>query len=120
MRTLVLALLVICCFAAYTVEGVGSEVLGRSMCVALTTKPLHFKQISKYTIDEGPLKAVIFITKRGIKICANPDHKWVKNAVKYVHRSAKKTVIRTSPTRAQQATMTAFKTTTATSVTLTG
>ncbi|XP_037360337.1 lymphotactin-like [Talpa occidentalis] len=90
MRTLILALLGICCLAAYTVEGVGSEVLGRSMCVELATKPLHVKQIMSYTIDEGPLKAVIFITKRGKKICANPDDKWVKNAIRHVDRLAKK------------------------------
>ncbi|XP_004688167.2 PREDICTED: cytokine SCM-1 beta [Condylura cristata] len=104
MRTLILALFGMCYLATHTAEGVGSEVIKRSVCVQLTTKPLHVKQVSRYIIDEGPVKAIVFITKRGIKICANPKHKWVKNVVKDLDRSAKKTMTQTITTRVQRAT----------------
>ncbi|XP_003468760.3 cytokine SCM-1 beta [Cavia porcellus] len=84
MRLLVLAILGACCLAACTVEGVGSEVPERSVCVSLTTQRLPVNRIKTYTIKEGSMKAVIFITKRGFKICANPEDSWVKAAVRTI------------------------------------
>ncbi|XP_047377143.1 lymphotactin-like [Sciurus carolinensis] len=108
MRLLLLALLGICCLTACTVEGVGSEVPERSICVSLTTQRLPVNRIRTYTIKEGSVKAVIFITKRGLKVCADPQAKWVKSAVKIVdNRSNTRSELQTSPPRAQQPTSTA-------------
>uniref|UniRef100_A0A8C9UV33 Lymphotactin n=1 Tax=Spermophilus dauricus TaxID=99837 RepID=A0A8C9UV33_SPEDA len=84
MRLLLLALLGICCLSACTVDAVGSEVPERSICVSLSTQRLPINRIRTYTIKEGSVRAVIFITKRGLKVCANPEAEWVKSAVKSV------------------------------------
>ncbi|XP_059865272.1 lymphotactin-like [Delphinus delphis] len=106
MRLFILAFLGICCLAAYTVEGVGSEVLDKNICVSLTTKQLPIKKIKTYTIKEGPMKAVIFITRRGLKVCADPQVEWVKKAVRTV-KSTRRNVSQTKPTGAQQSSSTA-------------
>ncbi|NP_001127817.1 lymphotactin precursor [Sus scrofa] len=110
MRLLILAFLVICCLTAYTVEAVGSEVLEKSICVSLTTRRLPVKNIKTYTIKEGSMRAVIFITRRGLKVCADPHVEWVKKAVQTIDKSNRGN--QAKPTGAQQTTNTA--------VTLTG
>ncbi|XP_024598213.1 lymphotactin-like [Neophocaena asiaeorientalis asiaeorientalis] len=101
MRLLILAFLGICCLAAYTVEGVGTEVLDKNICVSLTTRRLPIKNIKTYTIKEGPMKAVIFITRRGLKVCADPQVEWVNKAVRTI-KSTRRNVSQTKPTGAQQ------------------
>nr|ATE87325.1 mutant XCL-OB7 protein [synthetic construct] len=82
---------------AYTVEGVGSEVLEKSIAVSLTTQRLPIKNIKTYTIKEGSVKAVIFITRRGFKIAADPQAAWVKKAVQKIDR---KNISQAKPTGA--------------------
>ncbi|XP_016004087.1 lymphotactin [Rousettus aegyptiacus] len=103
MRTLILALLGLCCLTVRIVEGVGSEVLEERICMSLTTRRLPVKNIKTYTIKEGPVRAVIFITKRGLKICANPQEDWVKKAVEHVKSNGKNRT-QTKPTGARQST----------------
>ncbi|CAK6439836.1 unnamed protein product [Pipistrellus nathusii] len=107
MRPLLLALLGLCCLALRAVEGVGSEVVDQRICVSLTTRQLPMNRIKTYTIKEGPMKAVIFITKRGLKVCADPHANWVKKAVQTVDKSRRMNVNQTKPTGAQQPTRTA-------------
>ncbi|XP_006746651.1 lymphotactin [Leptonychotes weddellii] len=107
MRPLLLALLGICFLTEFIVEGVGSEVLEKSICVSLTTKRLPIKNIKTYTIKEGSMKAVIFITRRGFKVCADPQVDWVKKAVEIVDTSARRNMKQTKPTGAQHSTNTA-------------
>ncbi|XP_077617880.1 lymphotactin-like [Crocuta crocuta] len=102
MRPLFLALLGICFLTEFVVEGVGSEVLDKSICVSLTTKKLPIKNIKTYTIREGSMRAVIFITRRGLKVCADPQADWVKKAVENVDKSTRRNMKQTKPTRAQQ------------------
>lgn len=56
------------------------------------------------------MKAVIFITRRGLKVCADPHVEWVKKAVQTIDKSNRGN--QAKPTGAQQTTNTA--------VTLTG
>ncbi|XP_036200827.1 lymphotactin-like [Myotis myotis] len=106
MKLLLLALLGVCCLVARVVEGVGSEVLEQRICVSLTTKRLPVSRIKTYTIREGPMKAVIFITKRGLKVCADPQIDWVKKAVETMDKSKRINMNQTKPTGAQQPTST--------------
>ncbi|XP_069867300.1 lymphotactin-like [Dipodomys merriami] len=112
MRLLALTLLAICCLSAGLVEGVGSEVPEKSFCMSFTTQKLKINRIKTYVIKEGGMKAVIFITRRGLKICADPQASWVKDAIKSVDNRSRKNIIQTKPTETQQPTRTA--------VTLTG
>ncbi|XP_077011857.1 lymphotactin isoform X2 [Tamandua tetradactyla] len=109
MRRLLVAFLGICCLTEYIVEGVGSEVPEKSICLSLTTQALPVHRIKTYTIKEGAMKAVIFITKRGLKICADPQAGWVKAAVKSVDSKTvyRRKMIKNNPTGAQQSTNTA-------------
>ncbi|XP_070252864.1 lymphotactin [Myotis yumanensis] len=106
MKPLLLALLGVCCLVARDVEGVGSEVLEQRICVSMTTRRLPVNKIKTYTIKEGPMKAVIFITKRGLKLCADPQIDWVKKAVETMDKSKRINMNQTKPTGAQQPTST--------------
>ncbi|XP_004646120.1 lymphotactin [Octodon degus] len=108
MRLLLLAILGACCLTACIVAGVGNEVPERSICMSLTTQPLPVNKIKTYVIKEGSMKAVIFITKRGLKICANPQTNWVKAAINSVdsRSNTRRNRIQTNPTEAQQSTYT--------------
>ncbi|XP_022277404.2 lymphotactin isoform X16 [Canis lupus familiaris] len=112
MRSLLLALFGICFLTEFIVEGVGSEVLERSICMSLTTKRLPVKSIKTYTIKEGSMRAVIFITRRGFKFCADPQADWVKKAVESVDKSTRRNMKQTKPTGAQLSTNTAVTLTT--------
>nr|QCI30376.1 chemokine XCL1 [Maxomys rajah] len=108
MRLLLLTFLGVCCFTAWVVEGVGTEVLHESVCVSLRTQRLPVQRIKTYTIKEGAMRAVIFVTKRGLRICADPHATWVKAAIKTVdgRSSASKNTTKTIPTQAQRSTST--------------
>ncbi|XP_074076464.1 lymphotactin-like [Macrotis lagotis] len=83
MKFLLLTLICFSGLTAYMVEGIGSEVIKKSFCVSWS-QPLPSKRVKSYSIEEGPMRAVIFITSKGIKICANPEAGWVKNVINSV------------------------------------
>ncbi|XP_074120730.1 cytokine SCM-1 beta-like [Sminthopsis crassicaudata] len=99
---LLLAFFCFCGFTLFTVEGVGSEIMKRSFCVSLTSKPLPVHSVKSYTIEEGRIKAVIFVTRRGFKICADPELSWAKTVIKGVDsRLKKKNMNQTKPIGSQ-------------------
>ncbi|KAH1187305.1 lymphotactin-like [Mauremys mutica] len=70
-----------------TVKGsVASQIAPRSSCVDLSTQQLDIRNLAKYEMQHIPVKAVMFITRRGIKICVQPDLKWVQNAIKFLDK----------------------------------
>ncbi|XP_021482138.1 lymphotactin-like [Meriones unguiculatus] len=110
MRLLLLTFLGVCCLSICIVEGVGTEVLEKTTCVTFKTRPLPLQKIKTYTIKEGMMKAIIFITKKGLKFCADPKAKWVQEAVISIdgRSSVKKSMAKTVPTRVQRSTSTAM------------
>uniref|UniRef100_A0A2K5XEL4 Chemokine interleukin-8-like domain-containing protein n=1 Tax=Mandrillus leucophaeus TaxID=9568 RepID=A0A2K5XEL4_MANLE len=89
---------------------VGSEVSDKSTCVSLTTQRLPVNRIK--LLESSNVS--FFITKRGLKVCADPQARWVKDVVKSMDRKSntRNNMIQTKPTGTQQSTNTA--------VTLTG
>ncbi|KAM7182380.1 eotaxin-like [Macrochelys suwanniensis] len=83
-------ILVIFCLGLFTVSSVrgsvASQITPRSSCVDLSTKQLEIRHLVKYETQHIPVKAVMFITKDGIKICVQPDLKWVQNAIKFLDK----------------------------------
>lgn len=49
-------------FSWFSLPAVGSEVLEKSICVSLTTRRLPVKNIKTYTIKEGSMKAVMWVS----------------------------------------------------------
>uniref|UniRef100_A0A7M4E858 Chemokine interleukin-8-like domain-containing protein n=1 Tax=Crocodylus porosus TaxID=8502 RepID=A0A7M4E858_CROPO len=94
-----LAIMVLFCLGILTMHtargSVGSQIIRRSSCINLSTKELDIRGLANYENQNIPVKAVMFITKGGIKICVEPELKWVKQAIKYLdqRRVIKKTII---------------------------
>ncbi|XP_001371932.1 cytokine SCM-1 beta-like [Monodelphis domestica] len=99
MKLFLLAFLCFCGLIAYTVEGVGSEVMKRRFCVSLTSKRIPVNSVKSYIIEEGSMRAVIFVTRKGIKICADPEVSWAKGVIRAVDsRTTKRNLTQTKPT----------------------
>ncbi|NXP24358.1 XCL1 protein, partial [Scytalopus superciliaris] len=59
----------------------GSQSMRRFSCVDLSTRQLNIQNLVSYEKHDRA-NAVMFITKRGIKICVSANQKWVQNAMK--------------------------------------
>nr|XP_006112324.1 cytokine SCM-1 beta [Pelodiscus sinensis] len=74
-------------FTISTVRGsVASQIAPRSSCIDLSTQQLDIRGLDRYEKHNVPVKAVMFITKEGIKICVQPDLKWVKDAIRHLDK----------------------------------
>ncbi|NXN90678.1 CCL14 protein, partial [Bombycilla garrulus] len=53
-------------------------------CFSYITRPIRLDNLLGFykTTKECFLPATVFETKRGSKVCANPEEKWVKRAIK--------------------------------------
>ncbi|NXL87742.1 CCL4 protein, partial [Alectura lathami] len=51
-----------------------------SCCFTYTTRQLPLSFVDDYyeTNSQCPLPGVVFITKKGREVCANPEHSWVQ------------------------------------------
>uniref|UniRef100_A0A7M4E8H5 Chemokine interleukin-8-like domain-containing protein n=1 Tax=Crocodylus porosus TaxID=8502 RepID=A0A7M4E8H5_CROPO len=85
MKLHIMAVLVILCLGIFTMHtatgSMSTETLRKSSCIELSTKKLNVKRLNCYKKQNIPIKAVMFITKTGKKICVKPDLKWVKDAM---------------------------------------
>ncbi|XP_029472907.1 lymphotactin-like isoform X2 [Rhinatrema bivittatum] len=74
------------CISIYTVgtiEGPGGHQVKKQSCTEIkSNKPLKVARIKNFLQQETPIPAVMFITKKGIMICVNPELFWVQNAIK--------------------------------------
>ncbi|NXS59660.1 XCL1 protein, partial [Brachypteracias leptosomus] len=61
-----------------------SQSMRKFSCVNLSTQQLNIQSLVSYEKQHAPVKAVMFITKRGIKICVSPDKKWVQAAIRKI------------------------------------
>ncbi|XP_055475804.1 eotaxin-like [Psammomys obesus] len=60
-----------------------------SCCFIMTSKKIPKSLLKSYrriTNSRCTLKAVVFMTKLGKEICADPNRKWVKDATKHLDR----------------------------------
>ncbi|NXG55264.1 XCL2 protein, partial [Hemiprocne comata] len=60
----------------------GSQPMRRGSCVTLSTQQLKIQNLVGYEKQRHPVEAIMFITRKGIKICTKPDLKWVRDAMK--------------------------------------
>ncbi|KAJ7427000.1 Lymphotactin [Willisornis vidua] len=82
------ALLAILCLGIFTVhivKGSGaSESMRKGSCVNLFTRQLSIRNLVSYEKQHIPVTAIVFITKRGIRICVSEDQNWVQAAMKNI------------------------------------
>ncbi|XP_066538141.1 C-C motif chemokine 4 homolog [Hoplias malabaricus] len=73
--------LVLICLQSYT-AGHNAKA-PEECCFKFYNKPIPIKSISGYeeTRFECPKAGVVFITKKGLRICVDPNFKWVKRAI---------------------------------------
>ncbi|KAE8604933.1 hypothetical protein XENTR_v10014899 [Xenopus tropicalis] len=104
MKLLHLALLI--CFGMdllMSIQGLEGEVIRGPVCLETSSpKPLSFILIKDYIEQTNPIKAIMFTTKKDKLICANPEENWVKKAVQYLKRKAKRRTNLTEVTTAKE------------------
>ncbi|XP_029789208.1 lymphotactin-like [Suricata suricatta] len=75
-------------------------------------RPLFLALLGICVLAEFMVEDYRFITRRGLKVCADPQAKWVKKAVESVDKSTRRNMKQTTPTGAQQFTNSAVTLTT--------
>ncbi|KAM6310123.1 lymphotactin-like [Aegotheles albertisi] len=71
--------------AVHTVKGsIGSQPMKRFSCIHLSTQKLNIPNLVSYEKQYIPVPAIMFINRRGNRICVSPDQKWVKAAMKKI------------------------------------
>ncbi|KAK1171414.1 hypothetical protein AOXY_G6226 [Acipenser oxyrinchus oxyrinchus] len=55
-------------------------------CFRFQKVPIPISLLASYkeTSDQCPRSGVVFVTRRGIHVCANPEVKWVKNQMSHL------------------------------------
>ncbi|KFV62234.1 hypothetical protein N307_06612, partial [Dryobates pubescens] len=61
-----------------------SQSMRRYNCVRLSARQLNIKNLVSYEKIQGPVEAIMFINKQGVKICVKPDHKQAQPAMKNI------------------------------------
>ncbi|KAJ7416462.1 C-C motif chemokine 3-like 1 [Willisornis vidua] len=51
-------------------------------CTSFATRPLPLRLVKTYTNSTCSPPAVIFITFKGMRVCASPEEKWVQDRMK--------------------------------------
>ncbi|NXV44181.1 XCL1 protein, partial [Uria aalge] len=60
---------------------VGSQPMRKYSCVSLSRLQPSIQNLVSYEKQKVPINAIMFITKKGIKICVSPHQKWVQAAI---------------------------------------
>ncbi|KAM9000466.1 C-C motif chemokine 5 [Sarcophilus harrisii] len=86
---LVLIAAALCCQVHASPDGPDTPVC----CFIFTSKKIPSKLVVNYsaTSNRCAKEAVIFITKQGLNICANPKEQWVQNIMKLLNSKKAKT-----------------------------
>ncbi|CAI9618632.1 unnamed protein product, partial [Staurois parvus] len=71
-------------------NGLGDKVFHKSTCIQLQQEKVQVKQLKSYTKQTIPREAILFITRKGKELCADPSMPWVIKAVAAIDRRAKK------------------------------
>nr|XP_030707922.1 C-C motif chemokine 8-like [Globicephala melas] len=76
--------------AAFSTQVLAQPVSNRiTCCFIVISKKIPFKKLDSYTRitnSRCPQEAVIFKTKEGKEVCADPKQKWVQNSIELLDR----------------------------------
>nr|XP_028582451.1 lymphotactin-like [Podarcis muralis] len=74
-------------FSVYIITGtLGSQTMALDSCITLDTNEMNIRRFASYTTQTRPVKAVILITRRGVKVCVPHDLPWVTKTMNYLDR----------------------------------
>ncbi|NXE20165.1 XCL1 protein, partial [Ardeotis kori] len=65
---------------------IGSQSMRKISCVSLPTQELKIRNLVSYERQKNPVNAVMFVTRKGIKICVSANQKWVQDAMKRIDK----------------------------------
>ncbi|XP_034971515.1 lymphotactin isoform X2 [Zootoca vivipara] len=83
----ILAIVFLELFSVCIIRGtLGSQTMALDSCVDLQTDEINIRRIAAYTTQTRPVKAVILITRRGVKVCVPHDLPWVTKTMNYLDR----------------------------------
>ncbi|KAJ8394983.1 hypothetical protein AAFF_G00039340 [Aldrovandia affinis] len=80
----VAAVLLFLCAATWMPRVSTSTGPSSNCCLKVSETRLHLKNIVRHIEQKAglcPVDAIVFLTKKGKKVCADPDRDWVKKAV---------------------------------------
>ncbi|XP_069338402.1 C-C motif chemokine 18 [Eulemur rufifrons] len=89
MRGLVAALLVLLCTVALC-SCAQDSASAATCCFSFTSRQIPRKSVVAYqkTNDNCPTPGIIFVTKRGRQICANPSNAWVQDYIRDLEQNS--------------------------------
>uniref|UniRef100_A0A8C9ADI5 C-C motif chemokine n=1 Tax=Prolemur simus TaxID=1328070 RepID=A0A8C9ADI5_PROSS len=87
MRGLAAALLVLLCTMALCSCAQGDAA---TCCFSFASRQIPRKSVVAYhkTSDKCPTPGIIFVTKRGLQICANPSNAWVRDYIRDLEQNS--------------------------------
>ncbi|XP_049930633.1 eotaxin-like [Epinephelus moara] len=94
--TFSLVLAAFLCFTTWMTTVCATNVGVSSCCLHLSNTQVRLKRIVNYTIQTVspcPIKAIVFETKNGTKICSDPKNKWAIRAMQKVDKEREKTAL---------------------------
>nr|XP_023674322.1 C-C motif chemokine 20-like [Paramormyrops kingsleyae]XP_023674323.1 C-C motif chemokine 20-like [Paramormyrops kingsleyae] len=84
-RSLVTVALSFCLLAEVPQSSEAYRPVNHACCVKYTRRPLPFRLIKGYMVQSSlevcRMDAIIFVTMRNQKVCASPEHDWVKTTI---------------------------------------
>ncbi|NXG01639.1 XCL1 protein, partial [Sakesphorus luctuosus] len=60
-----------------------SQSMRKFSCVRLSTRQLSIRNLVSYE-KHAQVNAIMFMTRKGIRICVRPDQHWVQTAMKKI------------------------------------
>ncbi|XP_040829734.1 C-C motif chemokine 24-like [Ochotona curzoniae] len=87
------ASLLLLAFAAGHICRTGSVVIPVSCCMSFATTKIPRSRVVGYQLSNGsmcPRAGVIFLTKKGLKLCGDPRQPWVQSYIKNLDAKRKK------------------------------
>ncbi|XP_067322403.1 lymphotactin-like [Anolis sagrei] len=83
----ILAIVFLDSFGVHIVrETKASQTMALSACISLQSTEINIKRIADYVEQTSPVKAVILITRSGVKICVPHNLPWVKKTVQKLNQ----------------------------------
>ncbi|XP_040204622.1 lymphotactin-like [Rana temporaria] len=67
-------------------KGLGIDYVDKSTCLNLQQNKVPLKQLRSYTNQTIPKEAILFVTRKGKELCADPSMPWVIKAVAALDR----------------------------------